>query len=114
MGSQLCQFVSRDFWGGVSAQPKGESWTLAPGQIVKHRAGQRGVDVAIHSIHGSMRCAQRVLAQLGYSTPNTSAIERRHGTARRMNAQQVRRSLAVARREDTKPALGWWALTVYH
>ena len=88
--------------------------TLAHVQIVKHREGQRVVEVDIRYVHGSMRCAQLVLQQLGYSTPNTSAIERRNGTARRMNAHQVRRSLAFSRRDDTKPALGWWALTVYN
>jgi IS1 family transposase/transposase-like protein len=87
---------------------------LAHVQIVKHREGQRVVEVAIRYAHGSMRCVQRVLEQLGYTIPNTSAIERRNGTARRMNAHQVRRSLAFSRRADTKPALGWWALTVYN
>jgi IS1 family transposase len=88
--------------------------TLAHVQIVKHRQGQRLVEVDIRYVHGSMRCVQRVLEQLGYTTPNTSAIERRNGTARRMSAHQVRRSLAFSRREDTKPALGWWGLTVYN
>lgn len=88
--------------------------TLAHVQIVKHREGQRVVDVDIRYAHGSKCCVQRVLDQLDYTTPNTSAIERRNGTARRMNAHQVRRSLAFARREDTKPALGWWGLTVYN
>lgn len=88
--------------------------TLAHVQIVKHREGQRVVEVDIRYAHGSKRCVQRVLAQLDYTTPNTSAIERRNGTARRMNAHQVRRSLAFSRREDTKPALGWWGLTVYN
>ena len=88
--------------------------TLAQVQIVKHRQGQRVVQVEIRYAHGSKRCVQRVLEQLGYTTPNTSAIERRNGTARRMNAHQIRRSLAFARREDTKPALGWWSLTVYN
>lgn len=88
--------------------------TLAHVQIVKHREGQRVVAVDIRYVHGSMRCAQRVLEQLGYTTPNTSAIERRNGTARRMNAHQVRHSLAFSRRDDTKPALGWWGLTVYN
>src|SRR5258706_10023885 len=87
--------------------------TLAHVQIVKHRQGQRLVKVDIRYVHGSKRCVHRVLEQLGYTTPNTSAIERRNGTARRMNAHQVRRSLAFSRREDTKPALGWWGLTVY-
>jgi IS1 family transposase len=88
--------------------------TLAHVQIVKHREGQRVVEVDIRYVHGSKRCVQHVLEQLGYTTPNTSAIERRNGTARRMNAHQVRRSLAFSRREDTKPALGWWGLTVYN
>ena len=88
--------------------------TLAHVQIVKHREGQRVVEVDISYTHGSQRCVQRGLEQLGYTTPNTSAIERRNGTARRMNAHQVRRSLAFSRREDTKIALGWWGLTVYN
>jgi len=86
---------------------------LAHVQIVKHREGQRVVAVDIRYTHGSMRCVERVLEQLAYATLNTSAIERRNGTARRMNAHQVRRSLAFSRRDDTKPALGWWSLTVY-
>src|SRR5215813_9153629 len=88
--------------------------TLAHVQIVKHRQGQRVVAVDIRYTHGSQRCVQNVLEQLGYTTPNTSAIERRNGTARRMNAHQVRRSLAFSRHDDTKPALGWWGLTVYN
>jgi IS1 family transposase/transposase-like protein len=88
--------------------------TLAHVQIVKRREGQRVVEVALRYAHGSMRCVQRVLEYLGYTTPNTSAIERRNGTARRMNAHQVRRSLAFSRRDDTKVALGWWGLTVYN
>jgi IS1 family transposase len=88
--------------------------TLAHVQIVKHREGQRVVAVDIRYAHGSQRCVQQVLDQLGYTTPNTSAIERRNGTARRMSAHQVRRSLAFARRDDTKVALGWGGLTVYN
>jgi IS1 family transposase/transposase-like protein len=88
--------------------------TLAHVQIVKHREGQRVVAVDIRYAHGSQRCVQQALDYLGYITPNTSAIERRNGTARRMNAHQVRRSLAFSRREVTKIALGWWGLTVYN
>jgi transposase InsO family protein len=51
---------------------------------------------------------------LGYGKPNTSAIERRNGTARRMSAHQVRRSLAFSHRPETKITLGWWAVTVYN
>jgi IS1 family transposase/transposase-like protein len=88
--------------------------TLAHVQIVKHRQGQCVVEVDLRYGHGSKRCVQHVLDQLGYTMPNTSAIERRNGTARRMNAHQARRSLAFSRRDDTKIALGWWGLTVYN
>jgi IS1 family transposase len=88
--------------------------TLAHVQIVKHRQGQRVVAVDIRYAHGSRRCVQQALDQLGYTTPNTSAIERRNGTARRMSAHQVRKSLAFAHRDETKVALGWWGLTVYN
>jgi len=46
--------------------------------------------------------------------PNTSAIERRNGTAWRMSVYPVRKSLAFAHRADTKLALGWWGVTVYN
>jgi IS1 family transposase len=88
--------------------------TLAHVQIVKHREGQRVVAVDIRYAHGSHRCVQQALDYLGYTVPNTSAIERRNGTARRMSAHQVRKSLAFARQPDTKLALGWWGLTVYN
>ncbi len=81
---------------------------------MKRREGQRVVAVEMRYAHGSLRCVQRVMEQLGYTTPNTSAMERRNGTARRMNAHQARRSLAFSRRDDTKIALGWWGLTVYN
>jgi hypothetical protein len=56
--------------------------------------------------HGSQRCVQQALDQLGYTTPDTSVIERRNGTARRVSAHQVRRFLAFARCDGTKVALG--------
>lgn len=88
--------------------------TLAHVQVIKHREGRRLVDTEIRYTHGSRKCVDEVLGQLGYTKPNTSAIERRNGTARRMSAHQVRRSLAFSRRPDTKIALGWWAVTVYN
>lgn len=88
--------------------------TLAHVQIIKHRQGQRLTEVTIRYTHGSHKRVQQALAQLGYQVPNTSAIERRNGTARRMSAFQVRKSLAFARRPDTKLALGWWGVTVYN
>jgi IS1 family transposase/transposase-like protein len=88
--------------------------TLAHVQIVKHRQGRRVVAVDIRYAYGSKKRVQQMLERLGYSKPNTSAIERRNGTARRMSAHQVRRSLAFSRRADTKLALGWWGVTVYN
>lgn len=88
--------------------------TLAMVQVVKHRAGQRLTNVEIRHVFGSKRRVAQALAVLRYLKPNTSAIERRNGTARRMSAAQVRKTLAFARREDTKSALGWWATTVYN
>jgi len=88
--------------------------TLAHVQIVKQREGRRIVQVDIRYAHGSQARVHQMLDRLGYNKPNTSAIERRNGTARRMSAHQVRRSLAFSRRPETKLALGWWGLTVYN
>lgn len=88
--------------------------TLAHVQIIKHRAGSRVVETTIRYSHGSRTRVHQMLRLLGYSKPNTSSIERRNGTARRMSAHQVRRSLAFAHRSDTKLALGWWGVTVYN
>ncbi len=88
--------------------------TLAHVQLIKHRSGYQLTHVEIRYTHGSRRRVQQALAHLSYRTPNTSAIERRNGTARRMSAFQVRKSLAFAHRPDTKVALGWWGLTVYN
>jgi len=88
--------------------------TAAHAQIVKHHHGRRLVEVEVRYVHGTIKRINHALAVLGYTTPNTSAIERRNGTARLMNTAQVRKSLAFSRRADTKQALGWWALTVYN
>ena len=88
--------------------------TAAHAQIVKHRQRRRLTEVEVRYVHGSIKRINHALAVLGYTTPNTSAIERRNGTARLMSTAQVRKSLAFSRRADTKHALGWWALTVYN
>lgn len=88
--------------------------TAAHVQIVKHRSGYRLEQVEIRYVHGSKKRIDQALARLGYLVPNTSAIERRNGTARLMSAAQVRKTLAFAGRSDTKTALGWWTTTVYN
>jgi len=88
--------------------------TLAHVQLIKHRLGSRVTHVEIRYVHGSQKRVAQALEQLSYVQPNTSAIERRNGTARRMSAYQVRKTLAFARRPESKVALGWWGLTVYN
>jgi hypothetical protein len=51
---------------------------------------------------------------LGYEAPNLSAVERQNGTSRRMNSYLVRKSLAFARKEESREALGWWNTVVYN
>jgi IS1 family transposase/transposase-like protein len=83
-------------------------------QIIKHRQGRRLSEVEIRLAHGSLKRIGQALALLGYALPNTSAIERRNGTARLMSRSQTRKTLAFPGRPDTKLALGWWGLTVYN
>jgi len=83
-------------------------------QVVKHRQGQRLTEIEIRYVHGSQKRIQHALQELGYQVPNTSAIERRNGTARLMSKAQVRKTLAFAKRPDEKLRLGWWAVTVYN
>lgn len=64
--------------------------------------------------HGSWTRIEQGLAELGYNQPNTSTVERFNATARRMNAHQVRRSLAFAHRVETRRALAWWSACVYN
>ena len=61
------------------------------------KATQPVTDIRIERAAGSQRRINQELAALGYTSPNTSAVERHNGTARRMNPHQVRRSLAFAR-----------------
>lgn len=88
--------------------------TAAHVQIVKHQSGYRLKQVEIRLAHGSQKRIKQALARLGYRVANTSAIERRNGTSRLMSAVQVRKTLAFAKKESTKEALGWWGMTVYN
>ncbi len=88
--------------------------TAAHVQIIKHRQGARLKELEIRYTHGSQKRIQRALDELGDQVPNTSAIERRNGTARAMSKAQVRKTLAFAKREDEKLRLGWWNVTIYN
>lgn len=88
--------------------------TQAHVQIVKQRTGKRLVKVDIRLAHGSHKRLARELRRLGYQQPNTSAIERRNATARRMDSCSVRKTLAFARTPETRNARGSWAMCVYN
>lgn len=88
--------------------------TAAHVQIIKHRRGKKLQAVEIVYQHGSKKRIDQALEALNYTVPNTSAIERRNGTARLMSAPQHRRTLAFAKRLDHKAAIGWWGVTVYN
>ena len=87
---------------------------LAHVQVIKSRSGKKLDDIRICYRHGTRKRADEALYRLRHTTPNTSIIERRNGTARRMNATQTRRTLAFARHPLSKEALGWWTTNVYN
>jgi IS1 family transposase/transposase-like protein len=88
--------------------------SLAHLQLIKHRKGGRVVEVICRAAHGSWKRVDSELEKLGYEKPNLSAIERENGTSRRMNAYLVRKSLAFARKEESREALGWFSTVVYN
>ncbi len=88
--------------------------TAAHVQIVKHQSGRRLQAVEVRYTYGSKKRIAQALERLGYHAPNTSAIQRRNGTARLMSTTQVRKTLAFAGKASTKDAMGWWGMTVYH
>lgn len=88
--------------------------SLAHVQVIKRREQKRVVQIEVRYTHGSKNRVHQALERLGYSVPNTSAIERYNGTARRMGIFQIRKSLAFAKRSDSKHYLGWWNTAVYN
>lgn len=87
---------------------------LAHLQVIKHRRRGRVVEVSSRVAHGSHKRVNRELERLAYKAPNLSAIERQNGTARRMNAYLVRKSLAFGRTGGARQALGWFSSMVYN
>ena len=87
---------------------------LAHLQVIKRRERGRVVEVIPRVAHGSRKRVNRELERLAYSKPNLSAIERQNGTARRMNAYMVRKSLSFGRTKKGREALGWFSTLVYN
>jgi IS1 family transposase len=82
--------------------------------VRKTRHGRRVVRVEARVAHGSGKRIIRELSRLGFSKPNTSAIERRNGTARSMDATSVRKTLAFAKTPESRAMLGAWGVLVYN
>lgn len=78
----------------------------SPAANLKRREGGRVVEMISRVAHGSWKRVHRELEKLGYEAPNLSAVERQNGTSRRMNSYLVRKSLAFARKEESREALG--------
>ncbi|MGY2894857.1 IS1 family transposase [Deinococcus sp. UYEF24] len=83
-------------------------------RIIKTYQGKRVTDIRIKRAAGNRRRVDQELALLGYTTPNTSAVERHNGTARRMNPHQVRRSLAFARLPHVRQTVSDLVNAVYN
>ncbi len=79
---------------------------LVYAQLVKHRHGGRVQRVEIRPRFGKGRLAE-VVAQLGWTKANTSAIERFNLTDRMRNARKGRKTLCFSRRSDRHDALSW-------
>jgi IS1 family transposase len=87
-------------------------------RLVLFTDGQASYARLFPEIFGQAYCPSRQgdrgrFPDLRYRIPRTLAHVQ-IVSARRMNAHQVRRSLAFSRRNDTKVALGWWGLIVYY
>ena len=82
--------------------------------VRKTRQGRRLVGVEARVAHGSQKRVSRELARLGFSTPNSSTIERRNGTARSMDASSVRKTLSFAKTAESRTVLGAWGVLVYN
>lgn len=86
---------------------------LVYAQIVKHRQAGRIQRVEIRPRFGKGRLAQ-VVADLGWTKANTSAIERFNLTDRMRNARKGRKTLRFSRRSDRHDALSWIGAVRYN
>ena len=86
---------------------------LVYAQIVKHRQGGRVQQVEIRPIFGQGKLAQ-VVADLGWTQANTSALERFHRTDRMRNGRKTRKTLGFSRRTDRHDALSWISAVRYN
>lgn len=86
---------------------------LVYAQIVKHRQAGRVQRVEIRPRFGKGRLAQ-VVADLGWTKANTSAIERFNLTDRMRNARKGRKTLNFSRRSDRHDALSWIGAVRYN
>ena len=86
---------------------------LVYAQIVKHRQEGRIQQVEVRPIFGKGKLAH-VVADLGWTKANTSAIERFNLTDRMRNARKGRKTLHFSRRTDRHDALSWIGAVRYN
>jgi IS1 family transposase/transposase-like protein len=85
---------------------------VAHAVLVKQHSGSRLVSLDVRVAHGTKKRVREGLESLGYTVVNTSGVERSNLTARSMNAYQVRRGLAFARRVESRSYMAWWCVGV--
>lgn len=78
---------------------------LAHVQLIKVREGKKLKTVDICYTHGTPGRIRLELERLGYTTPNTSAVERQNGTARQHNPYMHRKGLCFAHKKITRVGL---------
>ena len=72
-------------------------------RIIKMYPGKRVTDIRTRRSTASQRRVEQELAALGYTTPNTSAVEHHNSTAQRMNPHEVYRSHCVLETSSCLP-----------
>jgi IS1 family transposase/transposase-like protein len=87
---------------------------VAHAVVNKIYKGKRLVAIEHTIAHGTKKCVNKGLRQMGDFKINTSAIERSNLTARGMNANQVRKSACFARSLESRHSMAWWTTTVYN
>ena len=85
---------------------------VAHAVVKKEYNGKRLIGVKTMIAYGTKKCVAKGLKRMGDEKINTSTIERSNLTNRSMNAYQVRRSSAFARRVESRFSLAWWVTTV--
>ncbi len=86
---------------------------LVYAQVIKHRSGGRVSSVEIRPIFGKGKL-DSIVEMLGWTKPNTSAIERFNLTDRSRNARKARKSLTFSRNSRLHDAMSFISGLLYN